>query len=224
MNLLFDCVEANPFSSSHELYSVYEGISLYENNGSGNATDVSNRNNGEWYIWPTTYKMDNTINYPGLLRLQEWTFPLEDIIFNATSVFISKLEQDSSLVASGTLADFSDYCNAFVYSNYRNQSYKYVNWSYTIPSSGSGSGSGGSEPGTVIDPGDADTSTNAEKALGGSSGSGGGCGSSATASTGVRDASTDMPGFISLMITMLFPLFLILMHRTRRKRRTVKNC
>ena len=160
-------------------------------------------------MWPSVYKMDNTINYPRLVSLQGWTFPLEDTVFNGTEVLVNLLRNNPSMVTSELLAAFSHYCNAFVYDNYSHQSSDYAGWNYTLPN------------GVEVDPDDADTSDNAENAVKGysTSGSGGGCGSSAAASAGVAGGPDRMAGFVSLLITMLLPLTFIMARRSFRRRR-----
>ena len=49
LNLLFDCVESNPFGTAHPLYDTYNAIELYKNNGTGAFTDTQDRNDGEYY-------------------------------------------------------------------------------------------------------------------------------------------------------------------------------
>ena len=133
MNMLFDCVQANPFTSSSwnalwygkilnsTLYKVYKDISVYANNGCP----------------PVRYAdgayMDQTIDYPALLKVQEWSLPLEDAVFDRTEEFISVLEHNPDLVTPELMAEFSDYCNKYVYENYSNQSDNYFIWGYEMP-------------------------------------------------------------------------------------------
>lgn len=129
LNILFDCVEANPFSSNNypELNNIYKGISLYANNGC------------PYWIYPDgstrSSPMDATINYPRLVALQNWTFPLEDIVFAGAKAYLAQLKTDSTLVTRTGLADFSNYCCQFVYKNYSNQSASYMAWNYQLPQS-----------------------------------------------------------------------------------------
>ncbi len=139
LNLLFDCVEANPFSMTYypSLNNIYKNIDLYTNNGSGNYLDYGYRNNGGAYPGLIGfYKMDNTIDYPRLLSLQAWTLPLEDQVFNHTDEFLKLLRSDTSLVSRDELAKFSNYVCSYVYNNYSNQSASYAAWSYTLPDNG----------------------------------------------------------------------------------------
>jgi len=139
LNLLFDCVESNPFSSSNhsELNSVYKNISLYSNNGCPYLTypDMSVR--GYTNSWgPYGLQMDTCIDYPRLLTLQAWTLPLEDQVFNHTEEFINLLTVNPELISSDELAKFSDYVCGYVYKNYSNQSVSYFSWNYILPDNG----------------------------------------------------------------------------------------
>jgi len=139
LNLLFDCAEANPFTGSYypELIDVYTNVSLYKNNGSG-SIDYGYRTYG------STYVMDTTINYPRLLSLQAWTFPLEDLVFNGAERYLSVLRANPSLITRERLAEFSGYCCKFVYENYctniermsNSQSSSFTVWSYELPDDG----------------------------------------------------------------------------------------
>ncbi|HOO72836.1 MAG TPA: Ig-like domain-containing protein [Spirochaetota bacterium] len=136
LNLLFDCVEANPFSSGDSLYSTYNALALYKNNGSGTYVDSQDRNDGEYYGWFIYYKMDTTINYPRLLSLQNWTFPLEDNVYDRVDEYLSVLRANPSLIDREGLGELSDYSNKYVYVNYSNQSDSYMLWDLEIPDDG----------------------------------------------------------------------------------------
>ncbi|HOW80918.1 MAG TPA: Ig-like domain-containing protein [Spirochaetota bacterium] len=136
INLLFDCVGTNPFGSSHPLYNTYRNIELYKNNGSGAFFwDTQDRNNGGTYLLVYT-KMDTTIDYPRLMNLQTWTLPLEDNVFDRTDEYISLLKSNPDLISSEDLADFSNYCNRYVYQNYSHQTDDYVLWDRPLPDNG----------------------------------------------------------------------------------------
>lgn len=242
LNLMFDCVQANPFSSSYypELDTVYDNISLYVNNGSGNFYDVSTRNNGGGYyigLLKIGNKMDNTIDYPRLLALQEWTFPLEDIVFRNAYLLISGLRADLAELTDAELRallkDFSEYCNAFVYKNYSQQSSGNKSpWSFTLPDFILEQLPDGELPDGYNDPdnedpypgdddydGEGDYSDPGTLVKKNPSSASGGCGMSVFASGSRINSADRMSGFVSLMVTMLFPLCLIMMHRACRKRR-----
>lgn len=139
LNLLYDCVEANPFSSGHELYDTYAAISLYTNNGSGPYVDTYDRNNGGFYmnIYGTNfYYMDNTINYPRLLAVQAWSQPLEDYINDRAADFVEYITQNPAAMTAENLAEFSHYCNYYVFENYSHQSSSYQLWDYELPPDG----------------------------------------------------------------------------------------
>jgi len=80
--------------------------------------------------------MDSTIDYPRLMNLQTWTLPLEDNVFDRTDEYISLLKSNPDLISSEDLADFSNYCNRYVYQNYSNQSDAYVLWDRALPDNG----------------------------------------------------------------------------------------
>ena len=140
LNLMFDCMEANAFTSSGdypELYNIFKNISLYTNNGAGNFTDYGTRNDGDYISYITgTRKMDTTIDYAKLTSLQTWTFPLEDSVFNGADSCLSIYRANPSLITREKLAEFSNYCCSFVYSNYTNRSSSYTAWSYELPDDG----------------------------------------------------------------------------------------
>ena len=139
LNLLFDCVEANPFSSSYfsALNNIYKNISLYKNNGAG-LTDYGSRSYGSSLV------MDTTINYPKLLKVQAWSLPLEDIVFDGTDKYMSVLRANPSLITRDRLAGFSEYCCKFVYENYctnverqaNSLSSQFTSWSHALPDDG----------------------------------------------------------------------------------------
>lgn len=234
LNLLFDCVQSNPFSSSHALYSTYAAISLYDNNGSGvgsGAYDAqSSRYTGSWTQKLGDY-MDNTINYPRLLSLQQWTLPLEDIVIRNTNLFTAVLRENPTLVTRELLAGYSDYCNAFVYRNYSNQSASFIAWNYELPEAVQDELPDGELPDGYEDPdnedpyyGDDDYTGEPDyddpgSIVSSNPSSGGGCGMSAFASRGPAGSADRIAGFVSLLITMLFPLGLIMIRRLYRKRR-----
>ncbi len=137
LNLLFDCVQANPFGSGHVLYDTYRSIALYKNNGSGNYYDSQDRNNGEIFsILTGTYKMDTTFTYPRLMTLQNWTLPLEDHVYDRIEEYVSLLRANPALITSQRLAELSDYACRFVYANYSNQSSAHMLWGLAIPDNG----------------------------------------------------------------------------------------
>ncbi len=237
LNLLFDCVQSNPFSSSRypELNNIYKNISLYDNNGSGLGSGSydaqSTRYTGSFAQVLGDY-MDNTINYPRLVSLQAWTFPLEDIVIRNTNLLMAVLRDNPELVTRELLAEFSEYCNSFVYKNYSNQSASYIAWNYELPEAVDDAVDDEDIPGDYNDPGnedpyygDDDYDGEGDYSDPGSlvktnpSAGGGGCGMTAFASRGHSGPADMMAGFVSLIITMLFPLGLIMMRRTYRKRR-----
>ncbi|NLV67179.1 MAG: hypothetical protein GXY14_05830 [Spirochaetes bacterium] len=238
LNLLFDCTQSNPFGSSHDLYATYNAISLYDNNGSGSTGGDIYQNKRIYLksIWETSYPtsiyMDNTINYPRLVSLQAWTFPLEDIVIRNTNLLMAVLRDNPELVTRELLAEFSEYCNSFVYKNYSNQSASYIAWNYELPEAVDDAVDDEDIPGDYNDPGnedpyygDDDYDGEGDYSDPGSlvktnpSAGGGGCGMTAFASRGHSGPADMMAGFVSLIITMLFPLGLIMMRRTYRKRR-----
>ncbi|HPS59021.1 MAG TPA: hypothetical protein PK514_13025 [Spirochaetota bacterium] len=228
LNLLFDCVQSNPFSSSNnpDLNAIYKNISLYYNNGSGVwGGDTSSR------VVSSDNYMDNTINYPRLVSLQEWTLPLEDIVIRNTNLLMAVLRDNPELVTRELLAGFSDYCNSFVYKNYSSQSASFLAWDYVLPEAVDDAVDDEEIPGDYNDPGNEDPYYGDDDYEGegdysdpgslvkNNPSSGGGCGMSAFASSGRINQADRLSGFISLMITMLFPLCMILMHRVYRRRR-----
>ncbi len=137
LNLLFDCVEANPFSSSNDLYDIYSVVSIYKNNGSG-LIDNGERTNGSSTV------MDTTINYPKLLNVQAWAFPLEDYVLNGADRYLSVLLANPSLITRESLAEFSYYNCKYVYENYCSNLARqadslpasFTTWSHELPDDG----------------------------------------------------------------------------------------
>ena len=240
LNLLFDCVQSNPFSSSHDLYDTYNAISLYDNNGSGVGSGINDEQSIRYTgsFWHLLYDyMDNTINYPRLVSLQQWTLPLEDIVIRNTNLLMAGIRSNITNITDDQLrellAGYSDYCNAFVYKNYSQQSAgDLVSWNYTLPEFVQEELPDGELPDGYNDPdsedpyyGDDDYTGEADYDDPGSiissnpSAGAGGCGFSASASAGRISPEDRLTGFISLIITMLFPLGMIIIRRVYRRRR-----
>ncbi|MBU1171039.1 MAG: hypothetical protein KKD44_15885 [Proteobacteria bacterium] len=76
---------------------------------------------------------DITIDMAGLIRIQNWTRPLEDKILDQTEAYLNAMRLDPDKVSQGNISDFSEYCAQFMYDNYSKASATQVNWGFDEP-------------------------------------------------------------------------------------------
>jgi len=75
--------------------------------------------------------IDKTVNYNDLLRVQQWTLPLEDFIIDKTEDYLDDMRIVPSRITAANLYNLSHYCAEFAYNNYTNCSSEYFPWNFT---------------------------------------------------------------------------------------------
>ena len=94
---------------------VYRELHLYDNNGFG------------------PIPLDRTINYSKLLEVQEYSIPIEDIIFDKTEEYLAHMRVDPEQTTKNNLDSFSEYCARFALKNYIRESVNYYGWNFENP-------------------------------------------------------------------------------------------
>ncbi|MDY6820555.1 MAG: hypothetical protein SVN78_02900 [Deferribacterota bacterium] len=82
-----------------------------------------------------TEGIDRTINYAKTLEIQDFVFPVEDIIIDETEKFLDMLREQSNIINSNLLYRFSDYAIRYAYDNYNmidsDKPNEYRQWDFT---------------------------------------------------------------------------------------------
>jgi hypothetical protein len=99
---------------------VYRELHLYSNNG--------------FDLIPISFldfiPIDYTINYSELLKVQEYSIPIEDTIFEKTEEYLAEMEAEPERITSPNLYQFSKYCAKYAYRNYTYESADYYPWEF----------------------------------------------------------------------------------------------
>ena len=106
----------------NQLFVYNAELSMYDNNGWG------------------LIQIDWTVNYTKLRNLQQWTFPLEDIIISRTEEFLADMYDNPSLISAENMYEFSHYSAAFGYDCYADKKDGNGGWDYNKPRGGSWKG------------------------------------------------------------------------------------
>jgi hypothetical protein len=107
-------------------------------------------NNGNVLLGMNTKVM----NKLELAKVQQWTFPLEAFVFQKTEEYLADMYANPSYVTAENLKNFSDYCAAYVYSNFEEGSDQACPWTFEKPWTPAWGGytRGGFEGGTDVFP------------------------------------------------------------------------
>ena len=73
------------------------------------------------------------VNRVELRNAQQWTFALEDTVFENTAGFANDLLADTSRITARNLLNYSNYCVQYVYDNFYEGRSDVVPWQYEKP-------------------------------------------------------------------------------------------
>lgn len=93
------------------------------------AAGIHSSNRGSVLTGPYNKYIDKT----ALAKVQQWTFPLENIVIGKTNDFIRSLDKDPALLTQENLWAFTSCCGEFVYNNYTAASADAIPWAFGLP-------------------------------------------------------------------------------------------
>jgi hypothetical protein len=76
---------------------------------------------------------DKTMNKYELAKIQAWTFPIEENIFQKCEEFLADITAHPSYLTPANMQNFSNYCVQYMYSNYLTGSANAYAWNFAKP-------------------------------------------------------------------------------------------